>query len=114
MKSLSKVDLDAKTQPLDKLYIKLTNHTLMFVAKCPNLLDVTSLHSGVQISIGKCYYVIVVFTDVDVKMPKRTEQRHNAIQTGANQGGVAQHMGVCKTIINRIYSLKNKSGYGRT
>ena len=46
-------------------------------------------------------------------MPKRTEQRHNAIQTGANQGGVAQHIGVCKTIINTIYSLKNKSGYGR-
>ena len=45
------------------------------------------------------------FTEVDVKMPKRTEQRHNAIgrlQTGATKGGVAQHMGVCKTIINRL------------
>ena len=28
MKSLPKFDVDAKTQPLDKLYIKLTNLTL--------------------------------------------------------------------------------------
>ena len=61
--SLPKFDLDAKTQPLVNLYVKLTNHTLPVtrVAKCHNLHTITFLHRGIKDSIGKCHHVTDFF-----------------------------------------------------
>ena len=80
MISLPKCDVGAKMRPLVKVYVKLTNRTLPVarVAKCHNLHAVTSLRRGMKDIIGKCHHVIVFPTQVDVILPKLTEQRHNA------------------------------------
>ena len=107
MESLRKFHLDAKTQLLVQLYVKVTNHTLHVtrVFKCCHSLHVvTSSQRGTEDSIGK-YHHVRFPPEVDLTSPKLTEeQRHNAtgrLQAGANQGDVARHMEVCT--INRLW-----------
>ena len=95
MKSLQAIDLGTEMQPIVKLHVKLTNHTLHLtrVTKCHNLHAVTLLHMGIKGGIGKMPSCHSFSIEIGVTMANLTEEHHHhaigRLITGANQDDVA-------------------------